>query len=191
MPALFAWHGEALAVVLSRLQGNASDEQSGAGGSILQCSRAPLVAACRGSAVDKQSGGGMPTTPRTDDPLVCKGLCSTPRSKCLYWPAFAARRLGRYECTSRRLCRDPGSNRGPSDLQSDALPTELSRLCPVIGVLIIPALLKGDWHRKQGSGRPELRMPTFLTGWVWCTGAAAPARSARTLWSCTLGPKVT
>jgi hypothetical protein len=26
------------------------------------------------------------------------------------------------------FCRDPGSNRGPSDLQSDALPTELSRL---------------------------------------------------------------
>ena len=25
-------------------------------------------------------------------------------------------------------CRDPGSNWGPSDLQSDALPTELSRL---------------------------------------------------------------
>jgi hypothetical protein len=24
-------------------------------------------------------------------------------------------------------CRDPGSNRGPSDLQADALPTELSR----------------------------------------------------------------
>merc|ERR1712086_1006421 len=24
-------------------------------------------------------------------------------------------------------CRDPGSNRGPSDLRSDALPTELSR----------------------------------------------------------------
>jgi len=24
-------------------------------------------------------------------------------------------------------CRDPGSNQGPSDLQSDALPTELSR----------------------------------------------------------------
>ena len=28
-----------------------------------------------------------------------------------------------------KKCRDPGSNRGPSDLQSDALPTELSRLC--------------------------------------------------------------
>jgi hypothetical protein len=27
-----------------------------------------------------------------------------------------------------RKCRDPGSNRGPSDLWSDALPTELSRL---------------------------------------------------------------
>ena len=29
----------------------------------------------------------------------------------------------------RQTCRDPGSNRGPSDLQSDALPIELSRLC--------------------------------------------------------------
>ena len=28
---------------------------------------------------------------------------------------------------ARHKCRDPGSNRGPSDLQSDALPTELSR----------------------------------------------------------------
>ena len=27
-----------------------------------------------------------------------------------------------------KTCRDPGSNRGPPDLQSDALPTELSRL---------------------------------------------------------------
>ena len=25
------------------------------------------------------------------------------------------------------ICRDPGSNRGPLDLQSNALPTELSR----------------------------------------------------------------
>ena len=30
-------------------------------------------------------------------------------------------------------CRDPGSNRGPPDLQSDALPTELSRLEDYIG----------------------------------------------------------
>ena len=27
----------------------------------------------------------------------------------------------------KRDCPDPGLNRGPSDLQSDALPTELSR----------------------------------------------------------------
>ena len=29
---------------------------------------------------------------------------------------------------NKRYCRDQGSNQGPSDLQSDALPTELSRL---------------------------------------------------------------
>ena len=28
----------------------------------------------------------------------------------------------------KECCRDQGSNQGPSDLQSDALPTELSRL---------------------------------------------------------------
>ena len=27
----------------------------------------------------------------------------------------------------KKICRDQGSNQGPSDLQSDALPTELSR----------------------------------------------------------------
>ena len=31
----------------------------------------------------------------------------------------------------KKNCRDPGLNQGPSDLQSDALPTELSRrYCP-------------------------------------------------------------
>ena len=35
--------------------------------------------------------------------------------------------LGLAACTTF-ACRDPGSNRGPSDLQFDALPTELSRL---------------------------------------------------------------
>ena len=29
----------------------------------------------------------------------------------------------------KNICRDPGSNRGPLDLQSNALPTELSRHC--------------------------------------------------------------
>ena len=34
-----------------------------------------------------------------------------------------------------KKCRDPGSNRGPLDLQSNALPTELSR----------PAVLSGEF----------------------------------------------
>ena len=44
-----------------------------------------------------------------------------------------------------KTCRDPGSNRGPSDLQSDALPTELSRLLLIRGCLQLnywPAHLK-------------------------------------------------
>ena len=32
-------------------------------------------------------------------------------------------------CQRQKHCRDPGSNRGPLDLQSNALPTELSRRC--------------------------------------------------------------
>ena len=32
----------------------------------------------------------------------------------------------------KKKCRDPGSNQGPLDLQSNALPTELSRLPVVI-----------------------------------------------------------
>ena len=37
-------------------------------------------------------------------------------------------RAPQVDCNNSPLCRDPGSNGGPSDLQSDALPTELSRL---------------------------------------------------------------
>ena len=32
-----------------------------------------------------------------------------------------------FDLTVKTKCRDPGSNRGPLDLQSNALPTELSR----------------------------------------------------------------
>ena len=32
------------------------------------------------------------------------------------------------QCAKLNTCRNPGSNQGPPDLQSDALPTELSRL---------------------------------------------------------------
>ena len=41
-------------------------------------------------------------------------------------------------------CRDPGSNRGPSDLRSDALPTELSRLDQV--VVHVPSCKKTSAH---------------------------------------------
>ena len=45
----------------------------------------------------------------------------------------------RIENPSREMpCRDPGSSRGPSDLQSDALPTELSRLCAMPQMLVTP-----------------------------------------------------
>ena len=44
--------------------------------------------------------------------------------------ASCARTAGRaHHASEAQFCRDPGSSRGPSDLQSDALPTELSRLC--------------------------------------------------------------
>ena len=38
-----------------------------------------------------------------------------------------------------KMCRDPGLNQGPSDLQSDALPAELSRPCAsaFLGLLIL------------------------------------------------------
>ena len=48
-------------------------------------------------------------------------LCGS-ASIAFAWPEKRA------QCRKTK-CRDPGSNRGPSDLQSDALPTELSRLC--------------------------------------------------------------
>ena len=48
-------------------------------------------------------------------------ICPPTLPKCRHPnPATVAMRKGK--------CRDPGSSRGPSDLQSDALPAELSRL---------------------------------------------------------------
>ena len=38
----------------------------------------------------------------------------------------------------KKNCRDPGSNRGPSDLQSDALPSELSRHADTYLWIIVP-----------------------------------------------------
>ena len=38
----------------------------------------------------------------------------------------------------KKKCRDPGSNRGPLDLQSNALPTELSRLMQILSYYFSP-----------------------------------------------------
>ena len=52
---------------------------------------------------------------------VCGGIARIAR-------AGAHKRLTERNGCNEGMCRDPGSNRGPSDLRSDALPTELSRL---------------------------------------------------------------
>ena len=43
-----------------------------------------------------------------------------------------------------KTCRDPGSNRGPLDLQSNALPTELSRL-----VRELCSMPRQDFHSEK------------------------------------------
>ena len=54
-----------------------------------------------------------------------------------------------------KRCRDPGSNWGPSDLQSDALPTELSRLgywrAPAWGQRFVCATTHHPPSRPRGS----------------------------------------
>ena len=63
-------------------------------------------------------------------------------------------------------CRDPGSNRGPSDLQSDALPTELSRLCLCWGCAC---------HRRLGLAFRAVACTPWLlsTSWVFCIARVA------------------
>ena len=55
---------------------------------------------------------------------------------------------GHYRKKGSTKCRDPGSNRGPLDLQSNALPTELSRLALV--------MVKIHVTRKICSGSTEI-----------------------------------
>ena len=67
---------------------------------------------------------------------------SLPRKARLHVAAAAKQGTNgcaRIENPSKQMpCRDPGSSRGPSDLQSDALPTELSRLCVMLQMLVTP-----------------------------------------------------
>ena len=51
--------------------------------------------------------------PKRNCANTCTSKCPTPQAQ--------------HQVTSKNACRDPGSNRGPSDLRSDALPAELSR----------------------------------------------------------------
>ena len=58
------------------------------------------------------------------------------------------------------VCPDPGSNRGPSDLQSDALPTELSGLMTKFTQVIYPntsgnCLCPGAWTKGQITSKPH------------------------------------
>ena len=57
-------------------------------------------------------------------------MCGSDADLCA---TIGSRRFRQPDDPTRRArmssCRDPGSNRGPSDLRSDALPTELSRRC--------------------------------------------------------------
>ena len=55
-----------------------------------------------------------------------------------------------------RECRDPGSSRGPSDLQSDALPTELSR--PVLPM----SLLQSNIGKQDVQDFKRCRECTFI-----------------------------
>ena len=67
-----------------------------------------------------------------------------------------------------KICRDPGSNRGPSDLRSDALATELSRL-PLHGAaflfkvhVAVILILLGQLYALSRDGRRASDVRYFL-----------------------------
>ena len=67
-------------------------------------------------------------------------------------------------------CRDPGSNRGPSDLQSDALPAELSRLLGrEAGIWPLAGRIG-----QQGPAPPELRARVGAAAVTLGRAAATP-----------------
>ena len=70
----------------------------------------------------------------------------------------------------RWACRDPGSNRGPSDLQSDALPAELSRLLGrEAGIWPLAGRIG-----QQGPAPPELRARVGAAAVTLGRAAATP-----------------
>ena len=74
-------------------------------------------------------------------------------------------------------CRDPGSNRGPLDLQSNALPTALSRLMKNYGILSLFSLF--------GTKRKEIRKKMLGPTEIWTRIAGFRVQSANHY---TIGP---
>ncbi len=86
---------------------------------------------------DPDSGRfNYPDSGRFDDPD--SGCFGDPDSKLIFFS-------NRYRTVLSKNCRDPGSNRGPLNLQSNALPTELSRL--VLQDFAVFILFKSPWKR--------------------------------------------
>ena len=96
------------------------------------------------------SGGVAPAAPPNSksrstagpwEEFFCCQSCTKACPKSTYHDLHQAR--SNTSVISRK-CRDPGSNRGPSDLQSDALPAELSRPCrlPKIKTVVRMTLAK-------------------------------------------------
>ena len=80
----------------------------------------------------------------------------------------------------KHKCRDPGSNRGPSDLQSDALPTELSRLA----LSMDSVTLKGVSAAKQPQRFPYMRTQAaglhqdkIHAQGTWCSGITSASHA--------------
>ena len=87
----------------------------------------------------------------------------------------------RIENPSREMpCRDPGSSRGPSDLRSDAFPTQLSRLCAMLQMLVRPSWTPCSNNTYLGS--PWIRCGGFdavAMVWPWPWGARILSRGWR------------
>ena len=89
----------------------------------------------------------------------------------------------------KKKCRDPGSNRGPLDLQSNALPTELSRQGYMKSGLHIPdSTGKSSWAAKGKVWLGSTEIWTRIAGFRvqsanhYTTGPMYPYLSLSLLW---------
>jgi hypothetical protein len=77
---------------------------------------------------------------RIDDPD--SGRFDDPDSRLIFFSY-------RYRTVISKNCRDSGSNRGPLDLQSNALPTELSRLVHTVSHCTIYLLFVNSYEHES------------------------------------------